>query len=331
MPPTSAPTEDGNRQPDPPARRPTAAIFAPSPLLTITIEHDTNRADEVHLHPGGQGFWIARMLTALDVHTQLCAPFGGEVGKVLKALIADEGIDTPAGAATAGNGVYVHDRRDGERVPLANMPPAVLSRHQIDDLFGVMLAAGIAADVTVLGGPATEQVVPADIYRRLAADLRALHKTVVADLSGDALTAALAGGITVLKVSHEDLIADGRAAGGDPAALIAALLELACAGAEHVVLSHGGDGPTLALIDGEPVEMHAPRMKCVDHHGAGDCMTAALAAALAAGDDIETALRLAAGAAASNVTRKGLGTGNRHLIKELAQHVTIKPLDTAPG
>ena len=36
------------------------AVFTPSPLLTVTIELGTDRP-EVHLHAGGQGFWVARL------------------------------------------------------------------------------------------------------------------------------------------------------------------------------------------------------------------------------------------------------------------------------
>lgn len=36
------------------------AVFAPSPLLTVTIEAGAERP-EVHLHAGGQGFWVARL------------------------------------------------------------------------------------------------------------------------------------------------------------------------------------------------------------------------------------------------------------------------------
>lgn len=44
-----------------PRRQPAArlAVFAPSPILTVTIEAAPDRPD-VHLHPGEQGFWVAR-------------------------------------------------------------------------------------------------------------------------------------------------------------------------------------------------------------------------------------------------------------------------------
>ena len=56
------------------------AILTPSPLYTVTIEGDAGRDPEVHFHTGGQGFWIARMVTRLEARATLCALFGGEPG-----------------------------------------------------------------------------------------------------------------------------------------------------------------------------------------------------------------------------------------------------------
>jgi 1-phosphofructokinase len=38
-----------------------AMVFAPAPQLTVTIER-AGDDDELHVHPGGQGIWQARML-----------------------------------------------------------------------------------------------------------------------------------------------------------------------------------------------------------------------------------------------------------------------------
>lgn len=306
-------------------------MFEPSPLLTVTAEagaldpHSPDTA-EVHLHPGGQGFWIARMLRALGLDTRLCAPLGGETGKVLKTLIDSEGLRLCEGTATSGNGAYMHDRRGGERSPVAHMEPAELSRHEVDDLFSAALAAGMAADICVLGGPAGPHVVPSDLYRRLAADLRATGKTVVADLSGEPLSAALAGGVSVIKVSHEDLIEDGRAADDDASTLIDAMREMAREGADRVVLSRGGES-TLALVEGRVLEVRGPQLERVDHRGAGDSMTAGISAALAAGEDMPAALRLGAGAGTSNITRRGLATGQRALVEQLAARMVVQSFE----
>ena len=40
-------------------------VFAPAPIVTVTIESRPDEAEELHLHAGGQGFWVARMLQTL--------------------------------------------------------------------------------------------------------------------------------------------------------------------------------------------------------------------------------------------------------------------------
>ena len=57
-------------------------IFAPAPLVTVTVEQPADEV-ELHIHPGGQGIWQARMITALDVSVTLCACAGGEIGRVV--------------------------------------------------------------------------------------------------------------------------------------------------------------------------------------------------------------------------------------------------------
>lgn len=308
-----------------------AMVFEPTPVLTVTAEPGASDAAsskeaDLHLHPGGQGLWIARMLKALGLDTQLCAPLGGETGAVLKTLIESEGLRLREGTTTSGNGASMHDRRVGEPALLAQMAPQELSRHEVDDLFSAALAAGMATDITVLGGPMNPRVLPAALYRRLASDLATTGRTVVADLSGEPLTAALQGGVSVIKVSHEDLIEDGRAENDEIASLVGAMREMGREGADRVVVSRGAD-TTLALVDGRFLEVLGPQLERVDHHGAGDSMTAGIAVGLALGEDMHGALRLGAGAGTSNITRRGLATGQRALVEQLAARMEIRPFE----
>lgn len=299
----------------------TAMVFAPVPQLTITIEQPTDEA-ELHVHPGGQGIWQARMITSLGVDVTVCACIGGEVGQVLQPLIVAEGVTLRAVPRSTSSGWYVHDRRDGDREMVADHPGGPLSRHELDELYNLALAEGLRAGISVISGPADPAVVPADVYRRLASDLAANDTRVVADLSGDYLTATLAGGVHVLKVSHEELLADGRTDDDGDDALIAAIRTLHGEGAESVVVTRG-DRPSLALVDDEIVEVAAPRLQAADPRGAGDSFTAGVAAVLAQGGDLTQALRTGAAAGALNVTRHGLGSGRADAIAELVTRVRI--------
>lgn len=302
-------------------------VFAPDPLLTVTVEA-TPDGDEIHLHAGGQGFWAAKMACSLGAVVTLGGPFGGESGAVVRHLIADSGLQVAEVPVAGSNGAYVHDRRGGERTELAAMRPGTLSRHDVDDFYGAALTGALDSDVTVLAGPGPWEpaILPPDVYRRLAEDLRSNGRTVVADLSGDTLRSALEGGLSVLKVSHEDLERDGWATPGDAASLLTAMNELAKAGADNVVISRAGD-PALALLDGRLISVSGPKLDVVDHRGAGDSMTAGIAAGIARGLSLLDAVRLGAAAGALNVTRHGLASGDREAVERLAEQFELHDLD----
>ncbi|MEU5567772.1 PfkB family carbohydrate kinase [Micromonospora musae] len=298
-------------------------VFAPTPLLTVTVDQPSDQP-EIHLHPGGQGVWQARMIMSLGGEVVLCTALGGEIGQVLEPLLVSEGVELKAVVRDSGCGGYVHDRREGTRQEIVDVPGQPLSRHELDELYNLALGEGLSASVSVLSGPNHPALVPPDLYRRFAADLGANGGRVVVDLSGDHLGAVLESGVFFLKVSHEELIRDGRAAGDDEEELARALYDLHDGGAESVVVSRA-DRPALALVDGEVFEVRMPRLQAADPRGAGDSMTAGVAAVVAAGGDLRTAIRTGAAAGALNVTRHGLGTGRLDSINGLVDRVELAP------
>ena len=79
--------------------------------------------------------------------------------------------------------------------------------------------------------------------------------------------------------------------------------------ATAVVVSLGSSGAVVVRRDGPPLDIRAPRVTAVDATGAGDGLNGALAAALAAGADLDTAARRAVVAASLSVTRAGAREG----------------------
>ncbi|TFC95719.1 MULTISPECIES: PfkB family carbohydrate kinase [Cryobacterium] len=304
-------------------------VFAPSPVLTVTVEGHLNAAD-IHLHAGGQGVWQARMLLALGSSVTMCCVLTGETGQVLGHLVTDEGIRVLAVHRTGRGAAYLHDRRGGDRIHLADTQGDALSRHDLDEIYDLTLRAGLEADVIILSGPAGNDVVPADVYRRLAADLRATGRLVIADLAGDRLTAALRGRVSVVKVSDEELLADGRVRQNTVEQIVPAMHALQDEGADTVIISRA-ERPMLLLAGGMLSEVHVPTMQIADSRGAGDSLTAGVAATLASGGTIEEAVAVGAAAGALNVTRHGLGTGRAETVRSLRQLVCIYSMTELPG
>jgi 1-phosphofructokinase len=309
-----------------PMRPPSIVVFAPSPLLTITVEAAGTPRQEIHLHAGGQGFWVARMAALLGAEVSICSALGGESGAVLQALIAREQVELLSVRCAASNGVYIHARRADSREELARTQSRPLSRHEADELYGVALSAALDARITMLTGVDPATILDADVYRRLAGDLRNNGVKVIADLAGAPLEAALAGGVDLLKISEEEILAEEEARDGREVDLAAALERLRARGARTVLISRA-EQPALVLdgVGERYLELAGPRVESLEPRGTGDSMFAALGASLAEGQPLESALRMAMAAGCLNATRHGLGTGTRQEIEHLSHHVEITP------
>lgn len=310
---------------------PTIAVLAPSLFVTITIEEGAgDDGDEIHLHPGGQAIWVARMLAHLGERPVVCTPLGGESGRALEGLARAWQIELDPVRVEAPSPAYVHDRRSGERNELARAAIPQLDRHEADNLYGRMLERSLATSVCVVTGRLAEDV-DLEFYGRLGADLAAADVRVVGDLHGRELDAFLEHGrFSWLKVSAEDLAEDDDLDDESETAAMDAAERLVERGAEAVVVSRS-DRPAMARLPEGPVRIEGPSLEVVDHHGAGDSMTAALAVGTRRDLDHHATLRLAWAAGAANVTRHGLGSASTDLVERLADRVTLtEPEATSP-
>jgi 1-phosphofructokinase len=306
-------------------RRGRVAIFAPNPLLTVTIEALGGDGDDVHLHPGGQGVWLARMAGELGADPVLCAFAGGETGAILAPLLATLPGERRLVQTGGSSGCYVIDRRNGEREVLASAlsPPA--SRHEVDDLFSLTCAAALDCDVLAVANPFPAEVLPLDVYGNLVADVRANGTPVLVDLSSPRLESALEGKPDLVKLNDWELAEFVYGPVDYPSRMRRAGERLLEQGAGAVIVTRGVE-PALVLRGDEAWELASPRFERGAREGCGDSMMGALAAAWASGLEWDKALCLGAAAGASNFLRHGLGTGSRAVVEELAGQIELRRL-----
>ncbi len=305
-------------------------VFAPGLYLEVSFDNDHQGHSDVHVRPGGQAYWIARMTAKLGARTDLCCALGGERGALVRALLQVESINHKGVERSAATPVIVEDRRGDEPCEVLRTAPIELDQRDLDELHSAALASGLQNAAVVLTGNGASGYVPASVIGRLAADLRNNGVLVVGDLHGDELDSVLAsGGLDMLKVSTDDIIADGRIAQADHQSVIEFVSAVTKDGADNVIVSNAG-APTIAFLGGSWYHAANPVLEVVEHRGSGDSMTAALAVGLIDGMSWPDLLRLACASGGANVTREGLASGALELIEALVAQVQVIDHGTHP-
>lgn len=308
-------------------RKPRVAVFSPNPMVSIAIESfSAEGGDDIHIHPAGQGVWVARMAAELGADPVLCGFVGGEVGTVLRPLLEEMAIDLRLVETAQASGTYIHDRRSGEREPVAQSAAFPASRHEVDELFSVAVAAALDCDLLAVCGPYPDNTVPMELYGSLVADVKSNGIPVVVDLSSPRLDKALEGKPDLVKINDWQIAGFISGAVDTEEQMRAAMERVRDEGAESVIVTRAGD-PALALHKGRFYELKPPKFERGAREGCGDSMMGALSATIAAGRDWEDVLRISAAAGATNFLRSGLGTGSRAVIEELAPRVQLRDLD----
>jgi 1-phosphofructokinase len=296
-------------------------------MVSIAIESfSADGGDDIHIHPAGQGVWVARMAAELGAEPILSGFIGGEVGKVLRPLLEEMPIELRLVETAEASGAYIHDRRSGERQPLSQSAALPASRHEVDELFSVAVAAARDCDLLAICGPYPDNTVPLEIYGSLVADVKANGVPVIVDLSSPRLDSALEGKPDLVKINDWQIAGFVSDAVDTEERMRAAVDKLLEAGAGAAIITRAEE-PALAVRDGRAWEITPPRFERGAREGCGDSMMGALAATISAGREWEDVLRLSAAAGAANFLRHGLGTGSRTVIEELAPRVQVRELD----
>jgi len=304
---------------------PRVAIFAPHPLLTVTLEREGAERDQVHFHAGGQGVWVARMATCLGAEPVLCGFQGGESGKLLSGLLDGLPGERRLVRTTSASGCYVTDRRSGERQLLTCVLSDPPSRHELDELFSTTCAEAIADGWLVVTNPMPAEALPLEIYGDLVADARASGCRTLVDLSTPRLDSALRGEPDLVKLNDWELAEFVRGPVSEPAQLRAAAQRLCDQGAQAVIVTRG-ELPALVLAGDRAWHLTPPSLTRGFREGCGDAMLGALAATWARGESFERALEIGAAAGAANFLRHGLGSASREVVERLVDSVVLESL-----
>jgi 1-phosphofructokinase len=306
------------------------ALFAPHPLLTVTIELDGEH-QQIHFQAGGQGARAAQMVAHMGATPVLCGLTGGESGALLEGLL-ERSIrpgESRIVGSSAASGCHVTDRREGKRTPLAMTLSAPPSQHELDELFSLTCAEAVACGWLIVTNPVPGGSLPVEIYGDLVADAKANGCRTLVDLASPRMESALRGQPDVAKLNDRELAEMVGGPVSEPQELLAAAGRLRELGARTAIVTRGAQ-PALVLGENGPAWLTPPCFEHGDGEGCGDAMMGALTAVWALGESFHDALVVGAAAGAANFLRHGPGSASLDVVEKLVDSVMLEPWGAPP-
>ncbi len=237
----------------------------------------------------GKGVNVVRALRALGVPASAAGFQGGATGERLADHLAAEGFPWEGVLTAAPTRICqtVLDEAAGTATELVEeaRPPSGEEWARLDALVSAGIPRCSALVITGNLPPGA----PAAWYARWAGLAAAAGRPVLVDTGGEALRAVLPQRPTLVKPNAKELAETLGRDSGCAESLPASARALVERGARWAVVT---DGPSAAVLAGAggTALFRPPAVRAVNPIGAGDVLTAALAAALAAGRDVREAL-----------------------------------------
>lgn len=310
---------------------PRFVTVTPNPALDVSTSVDKLvdahklRCDEPQLHPGGGGINVARVLHRLGGEVQAIYPVGGATGERLHGLLQAEGVPDLhwAIAGETRESFTVHERESGREYRFVLPGPALTDAEWRSGLSALRLMSPPPAWVVASGS--LPPGMAADGHAQIARVAQEIGARMVVDSSGQALSAALAQGVWLVKPSLRELAELTGSALSTTAAQRQAARQLIERGQAHMVaLSLGAEGAMLVTAD-QCLMANALSVPVVGSVGAGDSFLAGLVWALDAQLALPQALATAMAAGAAAVMTPGTALCQPQDVATLREQVRIQP------
>lgn len=294
-------------------------------LVELSSTQELTDGAQLRLGFSGDALNAAAAAAAAGARTALLARVADdELGEALLARVAALGVDTALVRRVPGQqGVYVvHADPSGAREFVyvrrgsagSTLSAADVAEAGLEDV-GVVVGSGVTAALSESALGALEEAArraPRFLYDpnhrpRLTSAEQAAQVLARVAPHAELLTPACPGetGPLLGTTDPYDAARRGRALG-----------------AAAVAVTLGGDG---VLVDDGTGAEHLPALPppaLVDQTGAGDCLVGTVAARLALGDDLRTAVRLGTAAASLSLAGRG-GTGHVPTLEQTRAHLGL--------
>jgi tagatose 6-phosphate kinase len=277
------------------------------------------RARDVRAWPGGKGVHVATCAAALDQPVRLTGLVDDAhrewFATWLRARAVDfHAIDTPTPIRTC-----LAIREPGGRTTEILEPGATIDTDIIEAAVHTVINVCRKASIAILTGSVPTGM-SSDTYARVVAALT--DTRVLVDASGDVLRQAIDARPFAVKPNQAEAEALTGKTIDSPAAAATAARLLLESGVRLAVISLGRQGAVACWSD-QACHVEAGAVEVANEVGAGDCLLGALGAALARGDEIADALRLAVAAGTAKVLSPETGGVRRSDIDALLPSVRL--------
>ena len=295
-----------------------------NPALDYTLTADAlrfgeiNRASRASFRCGGKGINVSAMLSRLGVESVALGFVGGFTGRRLAELAEADGVRCDLTELSQGETrVNVKLRSDAELD--VNAPGPAIAASDLDALCA-KLSALEDGDMLVFSGSVPPNA-PPDAAKRIFDAIAEREVALVADTTGDALTAALSHRPFLVKPNHVELAELFGESADTPERIAPLAVRLREAGARNVLVSRAENGAMLFSEDGAAYSVGVVRATLVDSACCGDATVAGFLAGYARTGDLTIALRL--GAACGNATAFCDGLADAPAVEDIFERLCV--------
>ena len=290
--------------------QPTFLSLGLTPALQRTLILDrfqvggVNRAREIRLSAAGKGVNVGMALARLGCRAWVTGFIGGDSGRAVERDARSRGT-MPAFTRQAANTRVcdtIIDRATGTVTELVEEAPPIGAAH-LARFKKAALTLERRCDGLAISGTVPPSLAGRAVYTPFAELAQQLDLPWVIDSHRGDLQAVLAFRPLVAKMNVEELAGTVPMRGRGGRAILAAARRLTAAGARHAFITDGPRPAWLVADDGRAWTINPPDAgPVVNPIGSGDCVTAALLAAVWRGRSVLQAARygLACGSANTN-------------------------------
>lgn len=279
-----------------------------------------NRAERTFFYPGGKGINVSRVLNRLETETTAIGFAGGFTGQFISNFLDNEGV--PHRFIETGNPSRINVKLKSGQETEINGPGPVIELEQQRQLLAEI--ENLSQEDTLVIAGSVPASLDLDIYLKIAAICEQKNISLAADTSGDALQQLIGYPVKLLKPNHHELGQLFQTEIHKKEEAVYYAKELVNKGAQHVIVSMGGDGAV--LVDQEhTLYANVPQGEVKNSVGAGDSVVSGFLAGLANDKSLADSFRY--GVAAGSATAFNDDLCNKEDVEALLSEIQVVALN----